>query len=236
VREIAATPDSDLGWSAFKVIFAISGCTATYDEQLYFLPLALNYLKRNPVEGSEFTSYLVYFLSARAAGLQRDGMLEGALREVGLCVSAWTAEFSVVHFDRDACLAKGWQLEHDDCVSNSDAVKELIDSLLRYQIHSDVAEELVLQWTTPARSPTAAAWLLEYARSERQAYSYYADHPGPVHLDMIPTKSNARIHAAITDEDGLRAALRDVAATIIPSTKSPTYWPDLVAQLSLSAA
>lgn len=78
VREIDATPDSDLRWSSFKTIFTIAGCTATYEEQTYFLPLALEYLKRNPEDGSEYTSDLVYFLSMHAEDLQRDGLLDDA--------------------------------------------------------------------------------------------------------------------------------------------------------------
>jgi hypothetical protein len=229
-----ATPDAELGWSDFKALFAISSCTATYDERLYFLPLALDYLRLNPREGTEYTSDLLYFLSSHAQELRRDELLEEALRAIRSCVDAWTESFSVVHFDLDACRAKGWRLDHDDYVRNADAVKDIVDGLLRYKTHVLLAEELVVQWTAPGRSATAAAWLLEFAREERRTYRYYSKNPAPARLDMVPTKSNARIHAAVTDQDALQIALTEVASTIVPMTESPTYWPDLISQLELT--
>ena len=232
IEAVNATPDSELDWRAFKILFNTAGCTAKYHEQLYFLPLALDYLRHNPYEGAEYISDLVHFLAGESAALERDQLLQPVLQRLRACFSSWTEKFSVVHYDLEACRAKGWVLDHDDIVTNLDVVRELIDYLLTTRTHSVLAESLVLRWLSPDRSATDAAWFLEYARSESKAYEYYAAHPA-AYLDMTPSKSNARIYSAITDRAALASALQLVGRTLLRETPSPSYWPDLVRQLKL---
>jgi len=65
-----------LEWTDFEVIFTISGCTAEYDQQVYYLPSALNCLFHQAYDGIEFLPGVIYFASRNADRLQTDGLLE----------------------------------------------------------------------------------------------------------------------------------------------------------------
>jgi len=109
-EDVAAIDAKDidaLDWRDFEAIFALSGCTAEYRQQLYYLPLALRHMKHRPGEGNEFVAGLVHFIATYRDRLLGDGFFEGALSELGACFQLWTAEFKVVHFDAVACAAKG---------------------------------------------------------------------------------------------------------------------------------
>jgi hypothetical protein len=228
-------PLEELGASEFDTIFAISGCTAKYEEQLFYLPYALEYLIVHPSEGEDYLADLVYFMSVNSNSLRNDGVLEAIHASIAIIFKFWTKAFDVVHFDLAACRAKGYRLDHSDYVENSQEVREMIDCLLRYQPNSQLAENLVSTWMRPNRTDTESAWLLEFAKEERRGYDYYSrTYPGK-EWENIPTKFVPLIFEAVTDTRNLQRALDQIRTTIIKNEKSPTYWPDLIAALGLAA-
>jgi hypothetical protein len=172
--ELVAIDGKDIGqltWNDFEAIFPLSGCTAEYDQQLYYLPLALNYLRGHPGEGNEFVAGLVFFIASHQDRLATDGLLEASLAQLRACFEEWMSKFEVTHLDAAACAAKGWRVELRDYVENSSAVHELIEELLRYGLDR-LVEELMDSWVAVRRSPRDAAWLLEFAREEREYEDY----------------------------------------------------------------
>lgn len=235
IAEIDAKEIAAVTWNDFEAIFALSGCTAEYDEQVYYLPLALRYLLEHPGDGSEFAAGLTYFIASHQDRLAPDGFLEPSLAQLRACLEEWTATFQVVHFDAAACAAKGWRRDHSDYVENSWALRELVDVLLRYEL-GQLAEEWVESLIGMRRSPQASAWLLEYAREERTSYEYYSRGDRvPRHIDMTPSKRSPRIFNTLMSNLLLQTAYDEIKDTIVASERSPTYWPDLVGSLGLSA-
>lgn len=232
IRKIDRKEESQLDWRDFDAIFAISGCTATYDEQVYYLPGALTYLIEHPSEGAEFVADIAYFLSKEAGRLTEENLLAPSIDALWRAFRAWTSEFAVVHFDEAACRAKGWRLDHGDYVENSDSLRELIDVLLRYHTHAHVAEEMVASWLRPDRRAEDSAWLLEFAKEQRHAYEFFSrEYPGK-DRETTPTRFST-IYPIISDTSLLRDEFARIRDTLVARTPSPTYWPDLLKALSL---
>jgi hypothetical protein len=206
-----------------------------YDQQLYYLPFALTHLKDSPSDGIEFVAGLVYFIAAKRDRLEKDGYFHAVLDELRTSFRNWTAQFRVIHFDAAACAAKGWRRHHDDYVENSDAVGELIDALLRYGLAA-LAAELVESWTVIRRSREEAAWLLEYAKAQREGYAYYlGDKATPKGFDMTPTKRSKNIGAIVRNDLLLQSTYEEIKDSVVAAESSPTYWIDLVTSLGLTA-
>lgn len=232
---VTAKDDAALDWRDFAAIFTLSGCTAKYNEQLYYLPIALACLKEHPHEGTEYLPGLTDFITSFQEPLANEGFLDGAMTMLRACFDHWTAEFKVVHYDAAACAAKGWKLDHDDHVEHSDTIEAFVDDLYRYGL-TTFAEELVESWIRPDRRPEDSAWLLEFARATRERYDYYSK-PGatPPHLDMTPTRRSQRIVAIVTNQELLQAEFNCIRETIVRAEQSPTYWSELVSPLGLKA-
>ena len=228
-------PVEQLGRREFDIIFTISGCTAQYDEQVFYLPYAFRCLAVHPSEGEDFLADLVHFLSTNAESLRGDHLLDACLESVRSLFRAWTADFQVVHFDAAACRAKGWGLDHSDYIVNSQTVRELIDCLLRYQPNSDLAEELVNRWRRADRTEVDSACLLEFAKEERDAWDYYSrTYPGK-DRENTPTRFVRSIREIVSDNIFLQAELDRIHDTVVKNEESPTYWPDLIAALGLAS-
>jgi hypothetical protein len=52
---------------------------------------------------------------------------------------------------------------------------------------------------------------------------------------MTPTKRSPRVFNIVMNHLLLQAAYEEIKDTIVASEKSPTYWPDLVDSLGLTA-
>jgi len=224
VSEILALRDQDLTFSEYRTLFDLSRCVGTYDQLVYFLPLALQYIKENPGDGFECLSQVIHFVSAEVGLLKRDGLIDPSRREMRLWFEQWTKSFTVQHYDKQACRQKGWVIEYDDIVHNSQLVSELIDDLVRFRTHADLAEEMVQSLARPAQDYTRSAWFLEYARQVRTGY-----------LDL-EAQSNLKIHRLIADNQLLQCHYDLILNTVVAQEESPTFWSDLRKALNLESA
>lgn len=233
IASIDAKPIQELSWSDFEAIFTLSGCTAEFEEQLFYLPLALEYLVDHPRDAAEFLPGVVNFIAVHRNELSDRGFFDPAVNELRAAFVEWTATFSVRHFDARACAAKGWRIDHSDVVERSSTLCDLIDALLRYGLAS-VAEELISSWTTTGSRPESSAWLLEFAREQRQGYEYYSREGAmPRGVDMTPTRRSKQIFTIIMDQTCLQAAYDHIRGSLVANERSPTYWRDLRASLKL---
>lgn len=145
LRAILEKPDSSLDWPDFAIFFKPARCVATYEQAVYFLPLALDYLRREPMHGREYVYGLVHFLSRPedADRIEEDKLSGPCRTALQACFDSWIETFEVVHFDEEACRNKGWRLGHFDYVKNSEAVIDLIDTLVLHRRHEDLAVDLL---------------------------------------------------------------------------------------------
>jgi len=147
---ILAKQDSQLEWSDFTNIFHWENPIGTYEEIVYFLPIALEYLLVKPQEGLECDGEVVYFVSHNKDRLQKEGLLEPARRKLQECLLGPTASFRVGDYDS---------------VEGSNIFFSLVQALVQYESHADLAIEALESLAQQKDDPVKSAWFLEFARS-----------------------------------------------------------------------
>src|SRR5215467_11322933 len=106
IKDILAKPNEEFGFYEYRTIFTISRCVGTYEELVYFLPLAFDHLRINPEDGLEYMSSLIHFVSFEEKQLEKDKLLEQVESELKKCFENWTKIFEVEHYDKEDCRKK----------------------------------------------------------------------------------------------------------------------------------
>ena len=219
-RAILVKPDSELAWYDFKSILGPYFPAGTYEESVYFLPLALEYIISHDPGELELVTPIVWFISEYADRLAADGLLPGARGRVSECFERWTSRFDVIHFDHDACRANGWSLTYLDYVKNVEVVCQGMCDLVRFVRHADLAEDFFRSLADHGSDPVKAAWFLEMSRSRTDVYQP-PEHPA--------------IRELLGDENLIRSAASVVQSSLVASERSPTYWRDTFAAVGVAA-
>lgn len=219
-RAILAKPDSELAWNDFKNILGPFLPAGTYEESVYFLPLAFEHIATHDDYALDLVTSIVWFVSEYADRLAADGLLVGSRGRVGECFGIWTSRFEVTHFDHAACRAKGWGRAYFDYVKNVEVVCEGMCDLVRFVRHADLAEDFFRSLADHGSDPVKAAWFLEMSRSRTDVY-----HP-PEHES---------IRRLLADESLIASATSVVRSSLAASEPSPTYWQDTFAAVGSAA-
>ena len=160
LTKILRTPDEALSWSEFREIFHVGTPAGTYEESVYFLPIALRDMRVKPRDALEFMSGVCCFVADNVHRLEADSLLQPAIEAVTEIFRAWTRRFVVTHYDAEACRGKGWRIDHQDIVENSQEVSELIADLWRYPPFPDLGDRLVEDLARPHDDHSKSAWFL----------------------------------------------------------------------------
>ena len=216
LAELLATPDNQLQWNHFQNLLGPFLPAGTYRESVYFLPLAFNYLRRSD-DALEFTTSVTWFVSEYADDLAADGLLDECRTEITSCLLHWMRDFTVLHFDRDACAAKGWGLWYFDYVQRSQDICETLCDLDRFARHADLADAFISQLVS-SDEPVSVGWFFELARGQDDVY-----HP--------PTRES--FHRHFSDVALLTHKQAIAEEHLAPVTASPTYWNDVFTKLGL---
>jgi hypothetical protein len=220
LRQLLSKPDDALRWGDFTILLGPHLPAGTYDEVAYFLPLAFNCIRANKGDALDLCSSLVWYCSEYANDLASDGVLDSARGELRDLLRDWTARFTIIHFDKSACVAKGWRLEYLDLVDMSETVCEMMCDLVGYARHADIVEQFVRDLIDFGTNPSAAAWLLELIRS-REGVAYR-----PPLLPLLEeTSVDHRILLTAYELSQTHGEIRD---------SSPTYWRDTLCQLGIA--
>ena len=219
-RAILAKPDTELAWNDFKNILGPYLPAGTYEESVYFLPLAIEYIVSHEDGALDLVTSIVWFISEYADRLAADNLLVGSRGQVAECFQLWTSHFDVIHFDHAGCRAKGWGLTYFDYVKNVEIVCEGTCDLVRFVRHTDLAEDFFRSLADHGSNPVRAAWFLEMSRSRTDVY-----HP-PEHEP---------IRRLLADEDMIRSAASVVQLSMVANERSPTYWRDTLAAVGAAA-
>ena len=211
LQAILDTPDSQMGVRQYINLFGPHLPAGTYKESIYFLPQAFRYLLLHERDAFELVTAIIGFVSINTKFLAEDGILETVRDCMRECFSYWVREFQVIHFDKKACRQKGWGIEYDDAVVNSELIAIGTTDLVRFHYNADLAEEFVRGLAFNTDDPVKAAWFLEYSRSQHAVY-----HP-PVYEPITNL---------INDDELLLKAMLLVEQQIVPNEPSPTYWRD----------
>ena len=120
LKKLLSKSDAELNWSDYSILFGPHLPGGTYDEVMYFLPRAFRYLKEHNNDAFELVTPIFGFCSNYVDNFKRDGLLNSVINEINDCLDLWTRGFQIIHFDKNACLNKGWCLTHEEIVENSE--------------------------------------------------------------------------------------------------------------------
>ena len=210
-------PDEMMEWHHLQSLLGPFLPAGTYQESVYFLPIAFECLRREEEHALDLTTSVTWFVSEYADDLAKDGALNECRSEIMGCLLHWIRDFTVTHFDRDACAAKGWKLSYFDYIQRSEVVCETLCDLDRFARHADLADHLITQLAL-SNQPVSASWFLELARSQTDIY-----HPPP---------RDAFQHY-FTDMSLLAQKTTIVEEHMASTTASPTFWHDVFTELGL---
>jgi hypothetical protein len=211
-------PDAKLHWHHFQSLLGPYKAAGTYEEVVYFLPLALDHLIEHEAHALDLVTTPIWFASEYDEQLRHDKLRNAVRDRIRDGFSNWTREFNVIHFDEAACQAKGWGLPHCDVVKFSEIICEGTQDLVRFKKHADIALELFQSFANHGGDDVKAAWLLELASAQTAVYSPPDDH---------------HIRDLLNDRKLLVSAAEVVRSNRIGRDPSPTYWDDTFAKLDL---
>ena len=160
--QLLAVPDDKLEWHHLQNLLGPFLPAGTYQESVYFLPLAFEFLLREN-DALDLTTSVTWFVSEYGDDLARDGLLDECRSSIEACLLHWTRDFTVEHFDRDACAAKGWRRSYFDYVRRSEAVCKTLCDLDRFARHADLADRFITQLASSTQ-PVSSGWFLEFPR------------------------------------------------------------------------
>ncbi|HYT55363.1 MAG TPA: hypothetical protein VEQ38_11675 [Verrucomicrobiae bacterium] len=220
VGGIIQTADDRLTWSHFNIIFHWGTPAGTYQEIAYFLPRALHHIKNNPRDALEFMSGVLCFVESNIRSLESDSLHRKTAEAIHEIFEVWTSEFVVIHYGTDACRERGWELDHQDIVQNSQSVMQLIEDIQSFPAFPELADELIQSIASQHDDHVRSAWFLEYAR-EMQDWS------------GTFIKSSATQARFFKDRDLLQDHYNRISSNIVAASNSPTYWADLRMALRL---
>ena len=214
LRRVLAKSDEQLDWGDYQCLLGPHLPAGSYEELLYFLPRAFTRILRHEDEALDLCTSLTWFASEYAEQIQADGVLGQTKTAIRTCLSEWTRWFEVRHFDKSACVQKGWVLDYKDYVRRQEVVGEALGDLVRFKTHVDLAEELLQSLAEHGGDSTKAAWFLELARGLAADGVYCL----PRHAHFVDL---------VRDPQLLMAAAATVRDKIIGANEPSTYWRDL---------
>ena len=213
-----ATPDAKLQWHHYRWLLGPYSTAGTYEEVLYFLPLAFDHVIAHDESALDLITSVVWFTSEYDERLRHDRLRNAVRDRLRDCLSHWTSEFRIIHFDREACREKGWEVLDSNAVTHSQLVCMCTEELVRFKNHADLAVEFTKSLAEHGGDGVKAAWFLEYSRSR------FAAHTPP---------DDEQILRLLTDRKLLESAADVVRDKQVGRGHSPTYWRDTYCQLEL---
>jgi len=107
LQGLLAKSDNDFNDDDFDLLFGPLLRGGTYVQRVYFLPITLEYMRRNPEKTYGLDTGVAEFMADFSADLACDGHTGACHAAIRDCVDWWTSTFRVVHLDREAMRAQG---------------------------------------------------------------------------------------------------------------------------------
>lgn len=211
---LIAKPDEELNWMDYQCLLGPYLPAGTYEQSVYFLPLAIDYLKQHDDEALDLITPIIGFASEYALQLKDDRILDAVRFEIQSCLNYWTADFVVRHYGQDECRQKGWTVKYGDLVRHSEVVTEAISDCVRFEAHTDLMTSWLAQIASLESSAVQSAWFLECTRRHLADDVYQP----PEHPQMTPLL-----------EDNCLAVqhFAKVSESLPGFDSSSTYWRDM---------
>lgn len=220
LRELIETPDSEMTGCHYQQILGPFLPAGTYEESVYFLPAAFDWLVANSGDSLDLVTPVIWFCSEYCSDLQRDGALDSCRQRLSACLSEWTCRFEVRHFDAADCAAKGWRRTYFDYVLMSETLCEATSDLVRFETHADIAFDFYRHLSSSCASVSEAAWHLDLAA----AYT---------RQEIYSPPSDDRVVTPLTDRNSILSASAIVSAALPTFSRDQSYWQDTFKALGL---
>ncbi|MEX2212787.1 MAG: hypothetical protein WD768_01580 [Phycisphaeraceae bacterium] len=209
LRTLLNTPDERLAWNDLASLLG-NLAAGTYDETVYFLPLALDFLRSDKEGVRDLIDPVVCFLSRHAELLRSEGLLAPAIVKLHECFESWTHQFEF------------FQVEHSkrSYVVHGGDVYAVIEQLVRWMTHESLTVEWARELSDHGNVPAKAAWFLHLASEQKQGAGVYG------------FRDFAALRDILTDERRLRSAGGVVIETRMVSDQ-PEFWENVFLWLGL---
>ncbi len=218
IAEILATPDNDLDWRQYRALLGPYSTAGTYEEVVYFLPLAFDYVLHHDEGALDLVTSLVWFSSQYETSLRRDRLHNCVRDSLRFCLAQWTSDFQIIHFDREACAQKGWGLQYSDYVVHSEVICQCNEDLVRFKAHADLALEFTNSLADHQQNKAKASWFLHYSAARFEVYTPPEDR---------------QIRAILENRNLLLSAASFTCSQLTNEERHSTYWNDLFLKLEL---
>jgi hypothetical protein len=205
---ILAKSDSELTWVEYRNLLGPHLPAGTYEEVMYFLPLAFAFLVKpeNEDVAYEVADPLAGFMSFNMENLRNDDLLEVVRECVRECLDIWTSTFTLIDYGREFA----WQQR----VSRSLLICGMVNALVKFGNHADLAYTFLHELATNEVDPLKPAWFLGYAAFELEEMFFSF-------VDEIEVS----IASIIMDHDLLQNAAKRVQQSSMYAI-SPAYWQE----------
>jgi len=224
LRNLLLASDDARRWPHFQSILNGILPAGTYEESVFFLPMALDYMRREPYETFDCIEDVVRWTAEHFERLREDGISDATRAGIRTCFEAWTAQFKVEHYNEVRWNRMRWSPSLRDIVVPTVSVVDLITNLSRHECLADLAEACVDSLANRYDSPVRSAWMLEFAHGMREVLRILGE--------LCELRSD-HIRAVIFDQALLQRHVDRIADTLMAWEPSPTYWPNLLATLGL---
>lgn len=223
LRDLLGTRDDLLAWQHFQSLFGPWLPAGTYEEIVYFLPLAFRFLYDRREDVDEVVGPILGWIAANQEGLQEDG-LWGATREnVVICLEHWTRDFDVIPVVGGASVNSPIGTFR---VRNSQLVTRTLQELNVWRGLRDLAPRFLRSLAFQSSTTFQLAWILELSRSLLLAFSSATGRTG----SAMP----ADIAAVLQDETIRRRAAAVVLRELVPWPSQTEYWQETFELLGLA--
>jgi hypothetical protein len=218
LEQLLAIPDDKLEWHHLQDLLGPFLPAGTYQEAVYFLPIAFKSLDCEE-HALDLTTSVCWFISENADRIAKDGLLDECRSKIRERLLRWVSTFNVEHFDRDGCAAKGWGRRYFDYVPNCETLCQTLCDLDRFVRHADLADDFIMELAL-SEKPVSSAWFLELARARSQN-------------DVYPPPTREVFESLFADRRLLEGRAAMVRERVAATTASPTYWKDVFSELGL---
>lgn len=216
LKKLLEVEEEKFAWNAFSNLLGPHLPAGTYEEVIYFLPRAFEFLKQHEEDALDLVTPVFGFCSKNTENLVADGFLPAVVDEIRNCFEYWVKDFRIEHYDKDMCEAKGWKHDYQDLVWNSQHICEGLSDLENFQTLAKVAVEFMNSLAYHRDDMTRASWFLELSRARD---------------DVVPPSDLIEVQQLLANRD----LLNDAYAIVWADARDYklTYWRDTFKKLAL---
>ena len=162
MNQVLSKSDATLRPSDFGALFGPYSYARSYEEALYFLPLALECIRLRGDDAAELVPGVVRFIVRFASQLEKDRFTNACRISLIRCFVTWTQTFEVFSVTWTSASSSA---HRRDAVPFSHAIAELLEAMLSHRLTRPLGELLVQRLGRVPGAMPRSAWFLEYARA-----------------------------------------------------------------------